>query len=105
MQLLRPRPHHHRLGPHLMDDQTSPGQWKELSIEEQIKQLRQEDHQFFVEMDDDFEQDLVKEYWQTENPGDIGYETDSDFIAGALWSIAKSLNRLNILIVKGYTRS
>ena len=72
-------------------------------INRRIAESRREDQQFFDEMDDDFKQDLVKEYWQTENPGDVGYETDSDFIAGALWSIAKSLNRLNILIVKGYT--
>jgi hypothetical protein len=88
-----------------MEDQTFPGRLSGLSIEEKIKQLRQEDHQFFVEMDDDFEHELVQEYWEAQNPGDKGYETDSDFIAGALWSIAKSLNRLNILIVKGYTRS
>ena len=74
-------------------------------ITRRIAENRREDQQFFDEMDDDFKQDLVKEYWQTENPGDVGYETDSDFIAGALWSIAKSLNRLNILIVKGYTRN
>jgi hypothetical protein len=78
---------------------------EEEEIVRKIAELRQEDHQFFVEMDADFEHDLVKEYWETENPGDTGYETDSDFIAGALWSIAKSLNRLNILIVKGYTRN
>jgi hypothetical protein len=74
-------------------------------IARKIAELRQEDHQFFVEMDDDFEHDLVKEHWETDQPGMIGYETDSDYIAGALWSIAKSLNRLNILIVKGYTRN
>jgi hypothetical protein len=75
-------------------------------IARKIAELRREDHEFFVEMDDDFEHDLVKEYWATETPGgDIEYETDSDFIAGALWSIAKSLNRLNILIVKGYSRN
>jgi len=74
-------------------------------IARKIAELRQEDHQFFVEMDGDFEHDLVKEHWETDQPGMIGYETDSDYIAGALWSIAKSLNRLNILIVKGYTRN
>jgi hypothetical protein len=74
-------------------------------INRRIAESRREDHEFFVEMDDDFEHELVAEYWKTDTPGDAGYETDSDFIAGALWSIARSLNRLNILILKGYTRS
>jgi hypothetical protein len=72
--------------------------------EEAEEELRA-DHEEFESMDDKFVPLLVREHWATDEPDRGAYETDSDFIAGALWSIAKSLNRLNTLIVKGYTHN